>query len=67
MNGSQILLANSRPSLASTSRLEAGGWALATLAMAWFSSGAPPSRNAPTTLPSLIQYDPNLAFADAGS
>lgn len=65
-NTNYILLAKERPSLASWSISATGGWTLATLAIALFSSGVPLSRNAPTTFPSLIQYDPNLGFADVG-
>ena len=66
LGASQILLANWRPSL-SSSRLATGGWVFATLAMALFSSGDPPSRKAPKTLPSLIQYEPNLGLLEVGS
>lgn len=62
----QILEAKPSPSLDNCSKL-AAGCALATLAMAWFSSGVPLSRNAPTTFPSFIQYVPNLCGDDAGS
>ena len=67
LGASQILLANWRPSLLSSSRLATGGWVFATLAMALFSSGDPPSRKAPKFGSYWIKDGKVLGLLEVGS